>query len=93
MTEPLSTHLPEVAGEITYVTGEAVIETGLRQPIQACVASFAVNDFIADQEGKISCHPLASDPTKIVIRVEKVGTNDGVLGDNKVLISWIAIGT
>jgi len=91
MTEPLSTHLPEVAGEFVYVTGETVIQTGLRN-IQAAVASFAVDDFTADEESKISCHVYAADPTKIVVRVEKGGSNEGTLGDNSVLISWMAFG-
>lgn len=31
MSEPLSTHLPETAGGIAAVTGELIIETGLRK--------------------------------------------------------------
>ena len=88
MAEPLSTHLPEVAGEFVVVTGEAVIKTGLRS-IQAAVASLAVADFAANGPGKVSCRVSG---TSIIIRVEDTGTGEGTLSTAPAEVSWIAVG-
>ena len=86
-----STHLPEVAhGEVT-VTGEAVVDTGLRN-LKSFSPSFQMSNFAADQERKISWYKYAGSVSKVVVRVEKGGANEGLLGTNPVVINWTAMG-
>ena len=85
----LSSHIPEFSGGEVEVVGEAIVEHGLRE-VQAFVPAFKTSNFVADEEGKVSHYALT--PTKEVIRVEKTGANEGVLGDNPVIISWMALG-
>jgi len=91
MPAPLSTHLPEVAGEFVEVNGEAIIETGLRD-IQAATASPAVTDFTANEEAKVSCRKDPTNSSRLIIRVEKSGSNEGILGDSAITVGWIAFG-
>lgn len=86
-----STHLPSVSGGMLIVTGEAVIDPELRE-LQTFVPAFKTSNFVPNQEGKLSWYPLPGDESRIVIRVEKTGTNDGLLGTNPIAVSWFALG-
>ena len=93
MPEPSSTHLPGIAGALERVTGEIVVNTGLRS-IRTFVATFQTQNFIPGEESILSWYfpdPLA-EPGKVVIRVEKGGANHGLLGDSEVVVSWLALG-
>ena len=91
MTEPRSTHMPGVSGAIETVTGEKIVETGLRS-MRSFVCQFVTTNFVADEEAKVGWYEVPNHPGKIRIRVEKGGINDGNIGTNPVKISWIAIG-
>lgn len=91
MPDPRSTHIPEFAGGLVAVTGEAIINTTLRN-IRTVTAVFAENNFVANEEGKVSIYPLPNVNGSLVVRVEKTGTNDGVVGDSSVDIWWSAVG-
>ena len=87
-----STHLSEVAGDIETVTGELIVDTGLRD-IQSMTVSFAHNNFLPDEEAHVTWF-FSDLPSrrKVTIRVETGGVNDGNLGTNPTLISWVAFG-
>jgi len=89
--EPRSAHLPGVSGALEIVTGEKIVETGLRS-IRSCIVSFVVPNFLPDEEAKVGWYEVPNHPSKIRIRVEKGGLNDGNIGTNPVKISWIAVG-
>lgn len=92
--EPLSTHLPSVAGGVEPVIGEAIVDTGLRK-LRTVLVSFKAPNFPLDEESKVSWYPVPGESlttVRIVIRVEKGGANDGLLGTNLVQISWLALG-
>jgi hypothetical protein len=92
MESSRSSHLPGISGGIVTVTGEAIVDTELRY-IKSFVPSFNMNNFVPDEESKLSWYALPGSQTQqIVIRVEKGGANDGLLGTNPVQISWLAIG-
>jgi hypothetical protein len=91
MVAPVSTHLPEFAGELILMTGETVVASGLRE-IQSASATLALSDFTANEESKVSIRIDSSDQTKLIIRVEKGGSNEGTLGDNEVPVFWMALG-
>jgi len=84
-------HRPEESHKIIDVTGEVVVETQLRNVVGASVA-FVKNDFAANEEGKVSWYRYGNSLSQIVVRVEKTGTNEGVLGDNMVQINVRAWG-
>lgn len=84
-----STHLPEMSGGEVEVTGEVIVDHQLRN-LQTFVPSFKTNNFVPNEEGKVGWYVLEG--SKVVIRVEKTGTNDGVLGDSTMTVSWIALG-
>jgi len=88
---PKSTHLPEVAHGTVTVTGEAVVETGLRN-LKSFQPSFKGSNFAADQESKVSWYQIPGMVSKVVVRVEKGGANEGLLGTNPVVINWTAMG-
>jgi hypothetical protein len=59
------------------------------------VACIVANNFVANQEGKVCWYFLPKDTRitqRVVLRVEKSGNNDGVLGTNEIQVSWIAMG-
>jgi len=89
--DPKSTHMPGVAGGIEMVTGEQIIDTGLHRGIKSCIVAFVTQNFVADEECKVSWFAVPTSQSKIRIRVEKGGLNDGNIGTNPVKISWIAI--
>ncbi len=88
----LSTHLPETAGAIESVTGEKVIDTGLRD-LQTFQATPAVANFVPDAEQNVTWY-FTNPPSRrlVTLRVEKGGINDGNLGTNPFDVSWMAIG-
>jgi len=87
-----STHMPNVSGNTEMVTGEIVVDTELRS-IRSFVATFVTSNFAADQESKLSWYQLPNmAPGKMIIRVEKSGSNEGLLGTNPIQVNWIAIG-
>jgi hypothetical protein len=87
-----SSHIPELAGAIETITGEIVVDTGLRD-IQTFVATFKSTNFVPDQESLLSWYPLPNgQPGQMVIRVEKGGVNHGLIGTNPVNVSWMALG-
>jgi len=94
MPAPLSPIIPGVSGGIEPVIGEAIMDTGLRD-VQSFVATFQMSNFVAHQESKLSWYFLPKDARttqRVVLRVEKGGSNEGLLGTNEVQVSWIAIG-
>lgn len=86
-----SPHLPEMSGGIVQVIGEVLVDHGLRN-LRTFVPSFRTSNFVPDEESRVSWYPFGDSISTVVIRVEKGGANDGVLGDNPVDISWIALG-
>lgn len=87
-----SPHLPEVAGATETITGEIIVDTGLRE-IQSFVATFQTTNFVPDEESLLSWYPLpGGTPAQMVIRVEKGGVNHGLLGTNPIKVSWLALG-
>jgi hypothetical protein len=94
MPSPNSLSLPGLAGGIEPVIGEAIIDTGLRE-VQSFVASMNINNFVPNAESKVGWYFLPKDTRitqRVVLRVEKGGDNDGVLGTNEIQVSWIAMG-
>jgi len=92
LRSPRSPHLPNVSGNFETVIGELVVDTELRN-IRSFVATFVASNFAADQESKISWYTLPNmQPGKMIIRIEKGGVNDGMLGTNPVRVSWLALG-
>ena len=84
-----SPHIPEMAGGEVEVIGEAVVRHGVRD-LQTFVPGFMTNNFVPNEESSVSWYRY--DNKRVVIRVEKGGTNDGLLGTNAMTISWIALG-
>ena len=89
-----STHLPEVAGGIESINGEGIVNTGLRN-IRTVSCVLQASNLVSNEEGKVCWYPYQWDspgPKRIVIRVEKTGTNDSVLGDSAINVAWLALG-
>lgn len=84
----------EMAAGTTSVTGEEQVDSGLLNGIRAVQLTLSGNNFSPDAESKASWYQLdpETNPSKFIIRVEKGGTNDGVLGTDPVSISWVAVG-
>jgi len=96
MSSPMSTHIPNMSGGVVTVVGEEIVDTNLRV-VQTFQATFKANNFVPNEEAKVSWYLMPSDRAKhttqrVVIRVEKSGTNDGLLGTNETQISWLALG-
>ena len=94
LLNPRSRHMPEFAGNIESVTGELVVESGLRE-IQTVTLNIVTSNFVANEESKVSWYQdetIAERRGAFIIRVEKGGSNDGVVGDSPVQISWMALG-
>lgn len=98
MSPPLSPHMPGVAGDLTEVNGEAIVDTKLKA-IQTAVVTLNEKNIISDEESHVSWYPLDGldsrgkpKGSRIVLRVERGGLNHGTLGDSDVMVSWIAIG-
>lgn len=98
MSPPLSTHIPGIAGTLTEVNGEAVVDTKLKA-IQTVVSTLNIQNMVSDQEAFANWYPLDGfdsrgniKGSKIVLRVEKGGANHGLLGTTDVNVSWIAVG-
>ncbi len=87
-----STHIPELAGDIETVTGEKIIEPGVRN-IQSFLVNPAVNNLVPDEEQNVTWY-FTNPPSRrfVTLRVEKGGVNDGNLGTNPFDVSWIAMG-
>jgi hypothetical protein len=88
----LSTHIPGLSRGVTEVVGELQVDSGLKT-IRAVTITFNESNLVANEESKLSWYRLADAlPGYFVIRVEKGGSNEGVLGTNSVKVSWIAEG-
>jgi len=90
MFSPKSTHLPEVAGAIEFVTGLLVVETGLRN-IQSFTVSLAQLPSAAEAlvSGVLGDVTPGSDQ-KLTLHVTAV---DGVTpGIAPVKVNWTALG-
>ena len=88
----LSTHIPGLSRGTKTVIGELQVESGLRN-IRAVALTFNESNLVANQESKLSWYRLADAlPGDFIIRVEKGGSNEGVLGDNPIKVSWVAEG-
>lgn len=91
MAPPLSTHLPGLAGALETVTGEMIVDTGLKD-IQTVVVTPNETNIVPDEEATVSWYPLPESSSKIVLRVEKGGANSGIVGTNPFKVSWLALG-
>lgn len=83
---------PRTVAGMTEVNGEEQVDTGLTYGIQAVALSIMASNLSPDGESKVSWYQLepSAHPERFIIRVEKSGTNEGLLGDNPVMVSWIA---
>jgi hypothetical protein len=91
MSDPKSTHLPEVSGAIESIgtSGSLIVDTGLRK-----VQSFTVTMASTPAAAAASCAGVLSDPangtTKLTLKVVKA---DGVTAaDAASKVAWVAIG-
>ena len=96
MVAPLSTHIPEFAGATEEVTGELVVDTGLRE-IQSLTVTIKAQNLVPDEEQFVTWYRLnevesGAPAGEVVIRVEKGGVNSGTLGDSVISVSWMAMG-
>ena len=88
----LSTHIPGISRGVVTVTGELQIDSGLKS-INSVALTFNESNLVANEESKLTWYrltdALAGD---FIIRVEKGGSNEGVLGTNPVKVAWTAEG-
>jgi len=87
LVNPKSKHLPEVAGDILFVTDSAYIETGLRD-IQTFVASLA-QPIVAGNEALVTWEPVENFPGRVLLHVYKTTF---AAGTSPCKISWYALG-
>lgn len=93
MPAPLSTHLPQVSGDIVNVLGTLDVDTGLRDLQTASVNLMGA--LVANEEATVTWEklPLVDGATQMIrIRVYKGGTGSGTLGDTSMPVSWSALG-
>ena len=84
---PKSKHLPEVAGDIVYVTGVEYIETGLRN-IQTFVATLA-QPIVAGNEAIVTWELMEDVPGRVRVNIYKTTF---AAGTAPCKISWYALG-
>lgn len=83
---------PFFAGTV-IVNGEEQIVSGLYR-VSNVFLTMSGSNISPDGESKLSWYQLdpTNEPGKFVIRVEKSGANDGILGDQPISVSWMAVG-
>jgi len=84
--------IPAIMGGIIEVTGEEQLDTNFSFGVASVAVSIMANNLSPNEESKVSWYQLDAEeePSKFVVRVEKGGSNEGILGDNPVMVSWIA---
>lgn len=95
MSGNASTHMPHFAGGVESVTGTLTVDTGIRGPLQAAVATLATDE-AANEECHVTVERapiVGGQNAKITLKVWKGGTASGTAGDSAVNVEWMALGT